>query len=213
MAAFNNKDTVPRTTYSPLTIQKIKHDHADIVKKNAAMEKTKADENLREMSVYLAMGEEHDRFPIGDLKYTSALRSKVIESNVPAWGSYICTYFGQAPLSRYPRSQCIDLRRVKYLQVVNTSIVVYIMEYITSKTPIATDDKEEWMFELCKQANPVLSYIPTVEKFTNGEYPSLVFEAHSFEIPYENNTKIYVILANSSKIAGSLVIDYFFYYF
>lgn len=212
MAAFG--DGFQKRNHSTPTIERIKHDHQEIVKKYALEEKNKADNNLKEMSVYLKMGEEHETFGLDTAKYTTSLRSQMIESNVPTWTSYPCTYFGQAPLMRYPRPSALTFDRMKFLISVNSSIVEYIMSFISQKTILSGEDKEEWMYTLCKQTMPVLSYISKVEKFTNGVYASLIFEAHPFEIPHENNAKIYVVLTTNSKMAGDyLVTDYFFYYF
>lgn len=195
-------------------IQPIEHDHQEIVKRNALQDKNKANDNLREMGVYLKMGEEHDEFALDGAKYTSSLRSQMIESKIPAWGSYLCTYFGQAPLLRYPKPSTLTFERMKFLHIVNNAIVGYIMHCINSKIKIPSENREEWMLALCKQTNPVLAYIPKVEEFTNAIYPSLIFEAYAFEIPHEDNAKIYIVLTTNTELDGYyLVTDYFFYYF
>lgn len=210
---FKGKSSMMRYGLGAL-IEPIKHDHREIVKRNAIQEKNKANENLREMGVYLKMGEEHDEFALDGVKYTSSLRSQMIESKTPTWSSYLCTYLGQAPLLRYPKPPALTFERMKYLHIVNNAIVGYIMHCVNSKIKIPSEDIEEWMLSLCKQTNPVLSYIPKVEKFTNGVYPSLIFEAYAFEIPHEDNAKIYVVLTTNIELKGHyLVTDYFFYYF
>lgn len=212
MAAFNDDSSKRR--YGGSSIQPLKHDHHEIVKRNALHEKNKANENLKEMGVYLKMGEEHDEFSLDGVKYTSSLRSQMIESKKPTWVSYVCTYLGQAPLLRYPKPPALTFEKMKFLHIINNSIVGFIMDCITTKIQIPSEEREEWMLSLCKQTNPVLSYIPNVEKFTNGIYPSLIFEAHPFEIPHEDNAKIYVVLTTNAALNGNyLVTDYFFYYF
>jgi poly-beta-hydroxyalkanoate depolymerase len=184
-----------------------------VIRENAIRERKTANDNLRELGSFLIMGESHDVIPVEDAKYTSALRSQMIETKKPNWMDYECTYFGQAPLNRYPKPEEINMKRTRYLQSINNSICKSLMDHINEKKAIPVDEKKEWMIELCKQSTPVLSYISKIEEFTNPFYPSLIFEAHSFEIPYESNTKLYVILVKSSNLEGLLVVDYFFYYF
>lgn len=207
MAAFE------RRTYSSTTLQKIKHDHAKIVQENKIKERSRADENLKELGSYLSIGESHDSFPVADIKYTTALHSQVIESKKPNWSEYECCFFGRGPLERYSKPEEIDLKKKRYLQTINNFICSFLLECINERKPIPLEEKKEWMIELCKYSNPVLSYISKIEEFTHPLYPSLIFEAHAFEIPYMQNAKIYVILVKSTKIDGLLVADYFFYYF
>jgi len=207
MAAFERK------SYSSTTIQKIKHDHGRLVQENKIKERSRANENLKELGSYLSIGESHDSFPVEDIKYTTALHSQVIESKKPTWSEYECRFLGQAPLERYPKPEEIDLKKKRYLQTINSFICDFLLDHINEKKIIPLEEKKEWMIELCKCSNPVLSYISKIEEFTNPLYPSLIFEACSFEIPYMQNAKIYVILVKSSKLDGLLVIDYFFYYF
>jgi hypothetical protein len=217
MAAFPKRGGSGRgsgaSQYSPQVLSKIKHDHQKVLQQNALREKKAANKNLQEIGVYFSMAEEHDGIPIAGLKFVTALRSQRIEAQRPDWKKYDHKKFGLVPLSRYPRSDEIDLIRYRDLQKLDSDITDHIMSHIKEKKKIELGKETEWMYDFCRITDPVLSFITSPEEFTIEGYDSLIFTAFPFEIPHEDRAKLYIVLVKSEKIAGWLVIDYFFYYF
>jgi hypothetical protein len=209
----NNERRFEVTRYNPRVIDKITHDHQEVLKKNAERERRLADKNLKEMGTYYAMADKFEYLPIPGLKMVTAFRSQHIESKKVDWQKYDHTKFGTCPLTRYKRPDVIDLTEYKYLQSVSSTLSDHIMPWIKERKPIEFGKEGEWMIDLCRQLDPVLSYITAPEEFTISEFPSLIFTGYPFEIPYEDHAKLYVVLVKGEKIAGYLVIDFFFYYF